>query len=65
MEMPLGHQEPLNGGEEQRTADEAVRLIRKLRWIGMDNEAEALQIQLALGRARPSDSVLAVPHDTD
>jgi hypothetical protein len=49
--MPLGHQEPLNGGEEQRMADEAVRLIRKLRWIGMNNEADALQIQLAFGRA--------------
>jgi hypothetical protein len=50
---------------EQRAARELAKLIRKLRWIGMEQEAE--QLQTALGRF-PSDkraSVLAGPHSTD
>ena len=46
-------------------AREVVKLIRKLRWIGLEREAE--QLQTALG-AFPSDkraSLLAGPHSTD
>ena len=50
---------------EQKAAREVVKLIRKLRWIGLEREAE--QLQTALGGI-PSDkraSVLAGPHSTD
>lgn len=48
---------------EHATSDELVRLIRKLRWVGMDSDAEALQILLRGLEA--TDSVLAGPVDTD
>ncbi len=48
---------------QRAKADELVRLIRKLRWIGMDRDAEALQDLLETLDA--ADSVLAAPLDTD
>ncbi len=53
----------LDATAEQRTASELVKLIQKLRWMGMDREAERLQS--VLRRIPESDSVLAAPHDTD
>jgi len=50
---------------EQKASREVVKLIRKLRWIGLEREAE--QLQTALG-GFPSDkraSLLAGPHSTD
>jgi hypothetical protein len=50
---------------EQRAAREVVKLIRKLRWIGMEDEAQQLQMALS---GFPSDkraSLLAGPHSTD
>ena len=50
---------------EQCAAREVVKLIRKLRWIGMETEAK--ELQLVLGEF-PSDrraSLLAGPHSTD
>jgi hypothetical protein len=32
---------------EERTSNELVRLVRKLRWIGMEEEAETLLRELA------------------
>jgi hypothetical protein len=65
METPLRQQKPLDVSAEQTVSTEFVRLIRKLRWMGMEDEAERVQMQLALGRVPPSESVLAVPRDTD
>jgi hypothetical protein len=50
---------------EQKAAREVVKLIRKLRWIGMEREAE--QLQTALGGFPPDKraSLLADPHSTD
>jgi hypothetical protein len=50
---------------EQKAAREVVKLIRKLRWIGMEREAE--QLQTALGGFPPDKraSLLAGPHSTD
>jgi hypothetical protein len=48
---------------EQRTASELVKRIRKLRWMGMEEEAQ--QLQIALCQLRQADSVLAAPPDTD
>ncbi len=45
--------------------DRNRRLIRKLRWMGMEEEAERAQTELAECGFRPADSVLAAPRDTD
>ena len=50
---------------EQRASNELVKRIRKLRWMGMEKEAERIQSQLATYRDPPADSVLAAPRDTD
>jgi hypothetical protein len=50
---------------EQKAAREVVKLIRKLRWIGLEREAQQLQAAL---NGFPSDkraSLLAGPHSTD
>ena len=47
----------------RRKADELIKLIRKLRWIGMEKEAQ--RAETALGSMSPADSVLATPVDTD
>jgi hypothetical protein len=48
---------------EQRASTELVHRIRKLRWIGLTEEAERLQAELSENVA--SDCVLATPRDTD
>jgi hypothetical protein len=52
-------------GLHHRTADELVHLIRKLRWMGMDDEAEVMQAQLADSRVSPGDNIIGGPRDTD
>ena len=55
----LEQQKPLvASGPEQRTSNELIRLIRKLRWIGMEKEAEALLEELARRRATDAVSVI-------
>jgi hypothetical protein len=46
-----------------RASNELVKLIRKLRWARMEEEAKGLQ--KALERATAADSVLATPRETD
>ena len=48
---------------EERVTQELVKHIRKLRWIGMEEEAERLQAALS-GRTC-ADCVLVLPMDTD
>jgi hypothetical protein len=60
MEMWYDQQKPL----QQRTSNELVKLIRKLRWIGMEEEAESVQHELS-ERHVAADSVVASPRDTD
>ena len=48
---------------DQRASNEMIKLIRKLRWMGMDVEARRLQV--TLDRAPRSDSVVAEPRETD
>jgi hypothetical protein len=50
---------------EQKAAPEVVKLIRKLRWIGMEREAEQLQTALGGFALDERASVLAGPHSTD
>lgn len=46
-------------------SNECVRLIRKLRWIGMDDEAERVSAQLSAWPSRPTETVIAGPWATD
>jgi hypothetical protein len=49
----------------QRGSNELVKLIRKLRWIGMEEEAERLQAELTERHAPAADSVVALSGETD
>ncbi len=48
---------------EERTSIELVKLVKKLRWIGMDEEAK--QVQEVLREVDPAATLLAGPWDTD
>jgi len=48
---------------EQRTSDELTKLIRKLRWMGLEEEAQ--QTQRMLSEVEPAGGILTEPHDTD
>ncbi len=50
--------------EGESRANELVKRIRKLRWMGMEEEAERLQRELTR-RCADSDSVIATPRETD
>jgi hypothetical protein len=54
---------PPDVSSRQRAAKNLIKQIRKLRWIGMEEEAERLQISLAGVPAE--DRVLAEPQETD
>ncbi len=47
MEMSLEQQKPPDALAEQRASNKLVKLIRKLRWMGMEEEAERVQMELA------------------
>jgi hypothetical protein len=55
--------EPPDVSAEQRQSNELIKRIRKLRWMGMDGEAD--QLKLALAGASRADSVVAQPLETD
>jgi hypothetical protein len=42
---------------------EILHLIRKLRWIGMEEEAERLQLKIQ--KTTPTDGVITVVRETD
>lgn len=65
MEMRHNKQKPPDDLAEPRTSDELVKLIRKLRWMGMEEEAERAQDELSVRRVVAADSVVASPRDTD
>jgi hypothetical protein len=50
---------------EQKRATELIQRIRKLRWIGMDEEADLLQLELESCRVALADCVVALPRETD
>ncbi|HEX4411200.1 MAG TPA: hypothetical protein VH206_20710 [Xanthobacteraceae bacterium] len=58
-------QSSVHFSEPESTANELVKLIRKLRWIGMDEEAERLQKKLAQQHGVADDTVLARSGETD
>jgi hypothetical protein len=46
---------------EQRAAVERVKRIRKLRWIGMEDEVDLVQVELAAHFVAVADPIIAVP----
>ncbi len=62
MHMIVGEERSPQVSARQRAENELVKRIRKLRWIGMDDEAQTLQRALD---PQEADSVLAMPCDTD
>lgn len=52
-----------NGQPSGPPSGETIQLIRKLRWMGMDVEAE--QAQRELRRTSPTGGVLTAPRETD
>ncbi len=65
MAMPHNLQKPPDGLGERRTANELVKLIRKLRWMGLEREAEKAENQLILRKVQAADSVIAASRETD
>jgi hypothetical protein len=63
MEYPSDIEERPDVAFAERTPSELVNLIKKLRWIGM--EEEAARIQVLLRRADAAATLLAGPWDTD
>jgi hypothetical protein len=53
------------GLAEQRISNELIKLIRKLRWMGLEKEAEKVQSQLTLREVPATDSVVAAAGETD
>ena len=49
----------------RQRADEWATLIRKLRWIGMDDAAYRLELAVRTLPPEERNSVLAPPSDTD
>ena len=62
--MSREHQKPPDGSAQQQ-ANELIRLIRKLRCMGMEQEAERMEAKLADCGTRPADSVLSSSRETD
>lgn len=63
MEISFDVKEQPDVSVEQRTSSELVKLVRKLRWIGLEEEAK--QLQIALCRIDSAATLLADPHGTD
>jgi len=65
MEMRHEQQKPSDGVAEQRASNELVKLIRKLRWMGMGEEAKKMENQLTQCDVPATDVVVARSRETD
>ena len=61
MQIAMTKHELPDVSAEQRASNETIKLIRKLRWIGMEHEAKRLQTELTVS----TDTVVAEPRETD
>jgi hypothetical protein len=52
-------------GHQDTATNDLVKRIRKLRWMGMEEEAKRLQAELTRRSAGEGDSVIATPRETD
>jgi hypothetical protein len=64
VETPRNRQ-PSDTSARQKASNELVMLIRKLRWLGMEVEAQGLENELGRWRAAAADNVLATAAETD
>ncbi|MGE5367180.1 MAG: hypothetical protein ACM3PO_07930 [Betaproteobacteria bacterium] len=64
--MPMTLKQPQRDdtAEGEIRANDLVKRIRKLRWMGLEDEAERLQRELTR-RCADSDCVIATPRETD
>jgi hypothetical protein len=65
MDTHLDHAMARVMSPEQRASDELVRLIVKLRWMGLDEEANCIERRLLSCPADAGQTVLAEPQETD
>lgn len=63
MEQIVRQQDLPDVSAEQRASNDMIKMIRKLRWMGMEGEAQRLQGSLP-NTAR-ADCVVAEPRETD
>jgi hypothetical protein len=63
MNTNLAFEKPPSVSIDQKISNDLVKQVRKLRWIGMDDEARVLQV--ALGHIQAVDVVLGTPPETD
>jgi hypothetical protein len=63
--MATTREQPPDMSVAHQTSNDLVKLIRKLRWIGMDDQAEGLQKELEQRRATTADCVIATSGETD
>jgi hypothetical protein len=64
VKMPVEQRESPDLSAQQH-ANKLIRLIRKLRWMGMEEEVKRVQTDLAECGAKPTDSVLVASRETD
>jgi hypothetical protein len=62
--MPLERPKHDDVAEAESGTNDLVKRIRKLRWMGLEEEAERLQQELTR-RCADSDCVIATPRETD
>ena len=65
MDTPIEQKQPSETSAAPRASNELIRLIRKLRWMGREEEAAGLQKELRQRRPTDADTVLASPGETD
>jgi hypothetical protein len=63
MQTVRNGRQPPDLSAEQRLSSDLAKRIRKLRWLGMQQEAE--QLQMTLRRVPHTECVIVVPRDTD
>jgi len=64
MPMTVEERKRYDTVKDEAGANDLVKRIRKLRWMGMEEEAERLQAELTR-RCASADSVIATPRETD
>jgi hypothetical protein len=62
--MPMTLKQPQRDDAAEGESNDLVKRIRKLRWMGLEDEAERLQRELTK-RCAGSDCVIATPRETD
>jgi hypothetical protein len=65
MDMSLKRQAAADTSALESSSNELIKLICKLRWIGMDDEAQRLSQELTRRSTAADDSVVANSAETD